>query len=151
MRNFMLAATLLILSAGAGNAFAGELNEQNGVAIKGYDPVSYVIDGKAEKGLEKFSAPHRGVSFRFVSAAHRDAFLAAPDKYAPQYGGFCAYGTAQGYKADIDPQAFTVIDGKLYLNYNQAVVGEWRKDTAGHIKKADAEWPAVAKQEKVHR
>jgi hypothetical protein len=85
----------------------------------------------------------------FTSAAHRDAFVAEPSKYAPQYGGFCAYGMAKGYKAVIDPAAFTVVREKLYLNYSESVRTRWLADIPSYIQKADANWPEVQRQAKV--
>ena len=130
-------------------ASAGEFFEKDGVAIRGYDPVAYFTDGKPGKGIERYMAAYRGSTFHFASAAHRDAFIAEPAKYAPQYGGFCAYGTAGGYKAAIDPAAFSIVDGKLYLNYNAKVQSQWSADIPGYIRKADAKWPEVTLQAKV--
>jgi YHS domain-containing protein len=142
---------ILLLAAGGLGAFAGEINDLDGAAIKGYDPVAYFTQGKPVPGSEQFTVRHKGATFRFASAANRDAFAAAPDRYAPQYGGFCAYGTSRGYKADIDPAAYTVVDGKLYLNYSKSVQVTWNQDRPGYIAKADGNWPSVAPQEKVAR
>ena len=117
-------------------AVAGEFFEPGGLAIRGTDPVAYFKENR----------PVKGSVFRFASAANRDAFAAAPERYAPQYGGFCAYAAALGYKASIDPDAFTIVDGKLYLNYNKATEALWRKDIPGYIRKGDANWPAVSKK-----
>jgi YHS domain-containing protein len=127
-------------------ASAGEFFETGGIAIRGTDPVAYFKEGRAVKGLEGFTATHKGSVFRFASAANRDAFAAAPERYAPQYGGFCAYAVAMGYKASIDPDAFTIVDGKLYLNFNKPTEVLWRKDIPGYIKKGDANWPVVSKK-----
>jgi len=144
----------LSLAAGlfvAAPALAGEINDVGGPAIKGYDPVAYFKDGKPVAGQAQFSADYKGASFRFASAANRDAFKATPERFAPQYGGFCAYGTAGGYKADIDPAAWSVVGGKLYLNYSKSVQTTWNKDQAGYIAKADGAWPSVRTQTKVNR
>jgi len=152
-----LAATVRALPAGAAllmlasHAVAGEINDLDGVAIKGHDPVAYFTQGKAVPGSERFTLQYKGATFRFVSGANRDSFAAAPETYAPQYGGFCAYGTSRGYKADIDPTAFTLVDGKLYLNYSRSVQATWSQDRAGYIAKADQAWPAVLVQQKVVR
>jgi YHS domain-containing protein len=130
---------------------AGEFNEVDGVAIRGYDPVSYVVEQKAERGRAEFAGAYKGSTFHFKSAAHRDLFLASPEKYAPQYGGYCAFGVSRGYKAGISPDAFSVIDGKLYLNYNADVKATWSKDAPGYIGKADAQWSAVERTTKVIR
>lgn len=131
------------------NAFAGEFFERNGLAIDGYDPVAYIEEPRPVKGVPEFRAEFRGSTFHFISAAHRDAFTVDPAKYAPHYGGYCAYGTAKGYKAKIDPEAFTVIHGKLYLNYSDAVRTRWLSDVPGYIQRADANWPEVQRQTRV--
>jgi YHS domain-containing protein len=148
-RNLLAAVAVLFMAPVA--ARAGEINDLDGAAIKGYDPVAYFTQGKPVPGSEQFVLRHKGATFRFASAANRDAFAAAPERYAPQYGGFCAYGTSRGYKADIDPAAYTVVDGKLYLNYSKSVQTTWNQDRAGYIAKADANWPSVVPQEKVVR
>jgi YHS domain-containing protein len=136
-------ATLLLGLAAAAYA-AGENNlDSSGLALKGYDPVAYFTDKKPLKGRAEFTAQHEGATYRFASAANRDAFLAAPVKYAPQYGGYCAFGMAGGYKAPIEPDAWTVVDGKLYLNYNRSVRSQWSGDIPGFVRKADANWPTV--------
>lgn len=145
----MTAAIVLSLIALA--AYGGEFNDLDGVAIKGYDPVAYFSDNKPIRGKNDLRFEYKGSTFLFANAANRAAFAANPEKYVPQYGGYCAFGTSRGYKADIDPSAYTIVDGKLYLNYNTQVKQEWSKDIAGHIRQADRRWPAVAKTEKVHR
>ena len=102
------------------------------------------------KGSAQFRSDFQGSTFQFASAVHRDIFAADPAKYAPQYGGFCAYGMAKGYKATIDPAAFTVLSDKLYLNYSETVRSQWLSDIPGYVQKADANWPEVRKQTKVH-
>ncbi|MBL8520454.1 MAG: tat pathway signal sequence domain protein [Betaproteobacteria bacterium] len=152
MRARVLSA--LILSAAAlmaGNAHAGEYFETDGLAIGGYDPVAYLTEQRAAVGSAQFTATHRGSVFRFVSAVHRDTFIAAPDKFAPQYGGFCAFGASRGYKAVTTPETFSIVEGKLYLNYNAEVKAMWTKDVSGYIAKADRQWAEVAKTTKVAR
>lgn len=123
---------------------AGESNvDSSGLALKGYDPVAYFSEKKPVPGKPEFTARHEGATYRFASAANRDAFAAAPAKYAPQYGGYCAFGMASGYKAPIEPDAWTVVDGKLYLNYDQSVRSRWSSDIPGFLRKADANWPTV--------
>jgi YHS domain-containing protein len=93
------------------------------------------------KGSSQFKHEWKGATWRFASAANRDAFAAAPEKFAPQYGGYCAYGVANGYTVSTVPEAWTVVDGKLYLNYSLGVQADWRKDPSGYIRKANANWP----------
>jgi|SRR5262245_451316 len=135
-----LAALLLLVAA---NAFAQPNVDSSGLALKGYDPVAYFTEKKPIAGKAEFTAQHEGATYRFASAANRDAFAAAPQKYTPQYGGYCAFGVAGGYKAPIEPEAWTVVDGKLYLNYNQSVRSKWSGDIPGFVRKADANWPTV--------
>jgi YHS domain-containing protein len=139
------------LSALALAARAGEFNESSGVAIKGYDPVAFFKESKPVRGKDNLRFDYKGSTFIFSNADNRAAFAADPEKYVPQYGGYCAFGTARGYKADIDPATFTVVDGRLYLNYNTQVQKEWAADRARFIRQADERWPAVRKTEKVFR
>lgn len=127
-------------------AFGGAYFEKGGAAIEGYDPVAYFKENKPVKGSTAYTATYEGSTFRFASAANRDAFVAASDKYAPQYGGFCAYAVASGYKAKIEPDAFTIVNGKLYLNYDQSIQRRWRRDIPGYIRKGDRNWPEVSKK-----
>jgi YHS domain-containing protein len=130
-------------------AWAGEFFEKEGAAIRGHDPVAYFKEGRPVKGLAEHRFEHKGSVFLFASKANRDAFAAEPERYAPQYGGFCAFGMASGYKAAIDPAAFTVQGGKLYLNYNRDVQKQWSADVPGFVANADRNWPAVSRQTKV--
>jgi YHS domain-containing protein len=142
-------ALVLAISAFAVNAWAGEFYEKEGVAIKGYDPVAYFKDQKPVKGSPEHKAEYKGSVFQFSSKANRDAFTANPATYAPQYNGFCAFGTAGGYKAAVDPAAFTIVNDRLYLNYNKDVRTQWSADIPGFVAKADNNWPAVSRQTKV--
>lgn len=112
-----------------------------GVAVGGYDPVAYFTVGKPVPGKADITVTHEGATWRFASAANRDAFKAEPAKYAPQYGGHCAWAVANGYTAKGDPNAWTMSGGKLYLNYNKHVQKGWEQDIAGNVKKGDANWP----------
>jgi YHS domain-containing protein len=125
----------------AGPAMARPVNMTNaGVAIDGHDPVAYFTMGKAVRGDKAITANYGGATYHFISQDHKALFEADPARYAPQYGGYCAYGASQGYNAPVEADKFTVLDGKLYLNYNARVQSAWRKDTAGYITKADAYW-----------
>lgn len=115
----------------------------DGKAIRGYDPVAYFTDKKPVMGNPSLSYSYQGATWYFATAQNRDTFRANPDKYAPQYGGYCAYGTADGHKAPTEPDAWTIENGKLYLNYNTKVRTMWDKDRSGYIKKADANWPTI--------
>lgn len=114
-----------------------------GVAVKGYDVVAYFTDSKPVKGSDDFEFTWMDATWRFASAAHRDAFAKNPSKYAPQYGGYCAYGVSKGYAVNIDPEAWHISGGMLYLNYNLDVRKEWLKDIPGYVRKADQNWPQI--------
>jgi YHS domain-containing protein len=117
-----------------------------GVAIKGYDPVAYFTDAKPVKGDSDFAFDWNGASWHFASAAHRDTFKAAPEKYAPQFGGYCAWAVSQGYTAGIDPAAWKIVNGKLYLNYSLEIQKKWEGDVPGNIAKAEGNWPTLLKK-----
>ena len=152
-----LGAMLSLLLAGAAQA-AEPINTfgtgggffsdppRTGIAIRGYDTVAYFTDGKPVPGRDEFTTEWRGAKWKFASQDHLDKFKAEPEKYAPQYGGYCAYGVAQDHVVKIEPDQFAVIGGKLYLNYDADVSKKWRADPAGFIKQADAKFPALIKQ-----
>ncbi|HSG76759.1 MAG TPA: YHS domain-containing (seleno)protein [Burkholderiales bacterium] len=112
-------------------------------AIGGYDPVAFFTFAAAIKGSPRITHQWRGATWHFAHSGNRDAFAADPEKYAPQYGGYCAYGVAQGYVVGIDPAAWTVVGDKLYFNYSPDVRRTWRQDVPGYVRKADANWPEV--------
>jgi YHS domain-containing protein len=114
-----------------------------GVAIDGYDPVAYFTDGKPVEGSKRYSFDWQGATWRFASSEHRDRFAKDPAKYAPQYGGYCAYAVANNTTADIDPAAWTIRGDKLYLNYDADIQKKWLADPDGYISKADANWPKM--------
>lgn len=113
------------------------------LAIKGYDPVSYFADSKAQKGSKEFEFEYEGAKWRFSSQKHLDQFKADPAAYAPQFGGYCAWAVSQGYTANIDPMAWKIVDGKLYLNYNKSVQAKWEKDAQVLITKGNENWPKL--------
>ncbi|MEM8979615.1 MAG: YHS domain-containing (seleno)protein [Pseudomonadota bacterium] len=129
----------------AGPALAAEppVFSKNGLAIRGYDPVAYFTEAKPVEGKAEFTAQYEGATWRFASAANRDAFVADPAAFAPQYGGYCAYAVSKGSTASTSPNAWRVHDGKLYLNFNKAVRSIWSRDIPGNVMKADANWPSV--------
>lgn len=112
-------------------------------AVDGYDPVAYFVAGKPVKGDKKFKTEWNGAEWHFANAENLASFKADPAKYAPQYGGYCAWAVSQGYTASADPDAWKIVDGKLYLNYNQEIQERWQKETASLIAKADQNWPTV--------
>lgn len=117
--------------------------EESGIAIGGADPVAYFTESAYVPGSDEFTHDWQGVSWKFASAENRDTFAADPDAYAPQYGGFCAYAVSQGYTAKIEPDAWKIVEGKLYLNYDQKIQKRWEKDIPGYIASANQNWPGV--------
>ena len=140
-----IAATLVspVLSApvfAADEIYTGRFSS---LAVSGYDPVAYFKEGAPVKGQPQYSYEYKGATWRFSSAENLTAFTAAPEAYAPQYGGYCAWAVSQGYTASGNPKNWSVVDGKLYLNYNDKVQRDWEKDIPGFIAKADKNWPGV--------
>jgi len=130
-------------SLGVNAQAATEINVQEGYAVHGYDVVAYFTVGQPTPGSDQFTAVHDNVTYRFSSSKNRDTFTADPAAYAPQYGGYCAFGTSVGRKFDGDPHAWRIIDGKLYLNLNKKVQATWLKDVPGYIRGADNNWPII--------
>ncbi|MGQ0484804.1 MAG: YHS domain-containing (seleno)protein [Hyphomicrobiales bacterium] len=144
-RRFFIAAAALATLPRAAFAAKPELftGLVKGVAVGGHDSVSYFMGSEPRRGEERFSTVWRGAAWRFANQENLDAFTADPAKYAPQYGGYCAYAVSRGYTAKGDPIAWTVVDGKLYLNYSLDVRKTWAEDIPGNIAKADGNWPGV--------
>lgn len=140
----LAAAAVLAWSAAASAGTSVNTGYFGGVAIEGYDTVAYFTDGQAKKGSEEFAYDWLGATWLFANAEHRDLFATQPAKYAPQYGGHCAVGTAFGEStANIDPEAWSIVEGKLYLQYSEGARDEWEKDRANMIAAADEKWPEV--------
>jgi YHS domain-containing protein len=131
-------------SAAAGAGSAVNTGYFGGVAIEGYDPVAYFTDSRPTKGSEEFAYEWLGATWHFANAEHRELFTQQPVRYAPQYGGHCALGTAFGEStANIDPEAWSIVNGKLYLQYSKGGRDEWEQDSAKMIAAADQKWPEV--------
>lgn len=109
----------------------------SGVAIRGYDPVAYFTDGAPVEGSDEFTTQWRGATWKFASEKHLTLFKENPERYAPQYGGYCAYGVAQGYLVKIEPENWSIVDDELYLNYDDEVQSKWETDIPGFIKSAE--------------
>jgi YHS domain-containing protein len=147
MKKLLLLAGFIFTVTVSALAQKSEIFKTSDGAIRGYDAVAYFKEGKPVKGDPKFSYTWKDAQWLFSSQKNLDLFKANPDQYAPQYGGYCAYGTSQGHKAPTDPQTFTVVKGKLYLNYNPSVKVMWVKDTIGYITQADKNWPGLKSKE----
>jgi YHS domain-containing protein len=147
LRQIFGVCLLLLVVAGAAWARSpiAAVNTEDGLAIKGYDPVSYFTTGEPMRGSAEFSTAYQGALYRFVSAENRDRFLAEPQKYLPQYGGYCAYAISLNYIADIDPEEWAIVNNKLYLNNGFFAQTLWSLDKSGNIEKGDRNWPLVPK------
>lgn len=144
------AASVLALAPSTALAVKQTGGEYNtlyaGLGAKGYDVVSYFTNKAPMQGSDKFTANHGGVTWQFASAEHRDMFKADPTKYAPQYGGFCAWGVAQGKLFDVDPvNGWTMSNNKLYLNFNSDINKTFARDTEGFLSKAERNWGSLNK------
>lgn len=113
------------------------------LAVSGYDPVAYFKQGKPVEGSAAHEHEWNGATWRFASAENLEAFKADPAAYAPQYGGYCSWAVSRGYTASADPEAWKIVDGKLYLNYSKSVRRQWEQDVSGNIAKADRDFPGV--------
>ena len=123
----------------------------DGLALRGYDAVAYFREGAAVVGRAEFAHEWNGARWLFKSGENRDAFSREPEAYAPQYGGYCSYAVAHGYTADADPQAWKVVGGKLYLNYNADVRRLWEQDIPGFLQKGETNWPQFLKRRPEHK
>lgn len=149
-RPLLAALALAVLATaaalGGAQAFFGSDDKtayfaEDGVAIRGYDPVAYFDQGEAAEGSAEHSLEWQGVTWQFASADHRQAFEQNPEKYAPAYGGFCAYAVAKDQLASIDPEAWKIVDGTLYLNYSKSIQEKWEQDIPGYLERAEMNWP----------
>ena len=146
-RSFLIAAAATgpaALLAGAPAAAAEPpVFQSGGIAINGYDPVAYFTEGRPVEGSEDHVSQWDGATVRFASAENKALFDADPEAYAPRYGGYCAYAVSKGYTASTDPAAWSIYEGRLYLNYSRSVRALWALDKSGHVARADATWPGV--------
>lgn len=139
-----LAAGAVVLASLAAAAPVDPVNKNNsGVAIKGYDPVAYFEQQQPVKGSPAFTHVWMKSVWQFASAEHRDKFAADPEKYAPQFGGYCAYAVSEGHTASIDPEAWKIIEGKLYLNYSKGVQKKWEQNAPARIEQGNRNWPSL--------
>lgn len=131
----------------AASAYAGEpvfTGDSGNVAVEGHDVVAYFTVGEPVKGSVEHSLQWRGAEWRFANEDHLDRFRENPEKYAPAYGGFCAYGVAQGKALASSPEYWSIHDGRLFFNLNEEIHHNWKNELEEHIKAADEQWPEVA-------
>lgn len=138
-----VAATIYLMPDANGAQSAINTLGSEGVAIKGYDPVAYFTEGAPHKGKPEFAVTHGGAKWYFASAENKAKFEADPEKYIPAYGGYCAYGVAQGYLVKIEPDAWAIRNGKLYLNYDKSIQTKWAASPGEYIREADKQWPGL--------
>lgn len=132
----------VFLAMAATPVLAGDVTHST-PGISGYDPVAYFTEGKPVKGSGYHVAEYKGVTYAFASKDHKTTFEANPEKYVPAYGGYCAYGVAVGKKFVSDPEAWKIVQGKLYLNLDKDIQSKWAKDIPGYIKKSEANWKEI--------
>jgi len=145
MRALARFPAFLSLALVAAPALVDPVNTRRGVALKGHDPVAYFKRQAPVKGSPQFAHQWMGATWHFENAGNRDAFAADPARFAPQYGGYCAWAVSQNYTADVDPEAWRIVDGKLYLNYSKSVQKKWEQDVRKRIEDADLNWPRLHK------
>jgi hypothetical protein len=134
---------VVVLSGAYARAAKPQWYLSRGLALGGYDAVAYFTASRVVKGDARFEVAWNGARWRFASVENRDRFQAEPVRYAPRFGGYCAWAVRNGYTASGDPHAWSVVDGRLYLNYSPAVRRTWEQDKAGNIARGNANWPGV--------
>ncbi len=147
LRRIVLACSLVAALGASAAAFADKPPVYRGLfeeaAVGGYDPVAYFTTGMPVEGRKAYEYKYKDATWRFSSAENLATFKADPDRYAPQYGGYCAWAVSQGYTAKGDPKNWRIVGGKLYLNYNNDIQKKWEKDIPGFVMQADGNWPMV--------
>jgi hypothetical protein len=137
MRHLILISSITLYSI---SLFGQEVFTIDNIAIRGYDPVAYFTEKKAVKGVDEFTFVWMDATWKFSSSENLNAFKQRPEEFLPQFGGYCAYGVSENHKSPTQPEAFTIVDGKLYLNYSLKVKELWNKDQPGKIKIGDKNW-----------
>jgi len=138
----VIAATITM----SGITLAADVDQSadiNDVAIQGYDPVAYFTESKPVQGSNRYTATHKNAIYYFSSHKNRDLFVKDKTKYAPAYGGFCAFGVAFERKFTTDPMAWKIVDHRLYLNKSKNVQSKWFKDIPGYIESSESNWPEI--------
>jgi YHS domain-containing protein len=143
MKNKLLLCLVLAFTFSISYAQKSYIYQTQDGAIRGYDPVSYFTENQPIKGLSEYSLEWKNVRWYFSSKENMEVFRTNPEKYAPQYGGYCAYSVAKGYTAKIDPLVWEIVDEKLYLNYNISVQKNWKKYQEKYISQAEKNWPTI--------
>ena len=145
-RSIIRFASAAVLTLSAAQGFAGDFYEEKGVALNSYDPTSYFTPAPDPMlGVKELSADYKGSKFYFITPAHLHAFESNPEKYAPQYDGYDAYGVSQGRKVGAHPRVFAIIDGKLYMFSDLESRKNFKKDVSGNVARASEQWSQVSK------
>jgi len=139
----LLAASPVAFSALPAISQTAPVFSENELALRGADPVAYFTESTHRIGSAQNAVMWNGTTWRFVSAENRDAFAAEPEAYAPQYGGYCAFAMSRGYIAPTVPEAWTIFDNRLYLNFSLSVRTQWARDIPGNIALANQYWPDI--------
>jgi YHS domain-containing protein len=149
---FALVSLTVVMLANGASAEMGKMSKMNKMSngteisapvMGGYDPVSYFKMGKPMRGSGYHTATYNGGTYLFANKENKGKFMANPEKYAPQFGGYCAYGVSVGKKFYSDPNIWKIVDGKLYLNLDKNIQKKWNEDISGHITKADSNWMKI--------
>ncbi|GGI72460.1 YHS domain-containing (seleno)protein [Shewanella gelidii] len=146
MRSLFISISLLILLAGCTSLGNQPIYNDNGVAVNGYDVVAYFTESKAVQGNPAFTVRYNNINWLFSNEKHQQLFSSNPQQYVPQYGGYCAYAMSDGFVVDTDPNAFTVYQDKLYLNYSLSVRDNWLDNRNRFIAEADIHWQKKIRQ-----
>ena len=141
-----LPAVALLVAVMATPVFGKDVTHST-PGLSGYDPVSYFTEGTPQRGSGYHVADYQGVTYAFTSKEHKEMFQSNPEKYAPAYGGWCAYGVAVGKKFVADPEVWKIVKGKLYVNLDRDIQSKWNEDIPGHIKTADGNWTEIRDKE----
>lgn len=142
---FAASVPAIVVLSPAAYAQTAPVYAENGVAVDGTDVVAYFTENRPVKGDPSISHNWNGSTWNFSSVENRDSFAQDPARYAPQFGGYCAYAVSEGYTASTTPEAWRIVDGKLYLNYSRRIQRRWERDIPGRIASANANWPKVLK------
>ncbi len=137
------AALPTLMIARAAHAAESAVYAEGGIAIDGTDPISYFDEGRPVAGSSDITHEWNGATWRFATVENRDRFASDPEAFAPQFGGYCAWAVSRGYTASTVPEAWTIHDGKLYLNFSKRIQRRWERDIPGNVAKGVANWPAV--------
>lgn len=143
MIRFILSVVSFLVFSNSSIAQNSEIYAPSGIAINGYDAVAFFKDSKPVKGLNNLSYSWKNVNWLFASKENLESFKANPETFAPQFGGYCAYGTAQGHKAPTQIDTWTIVNNKLFFNYNQKVKELWNKNQSIFIDSASVKWPLI--------